>query len=60
MRTCASVPPPQPVSIYPDTGHHHDGTPRVTDQQGLAACLLKHSPGLLEVLARPSRMHILR
>jgi hypothetical protein len=36
MRTSASGPLLQPASTYPDTGHHDDGTPRVTDQQRLA------------------------
>jgi len=30
------VPPLRPVSIYPDTGHHDDGTPCVTDGQRVA------------------------
>jgi len=34
--TRASGPPLQPASIYPDTIHHHDGTPRVTDEQRIA------------------------
>jgi hypothetical protein len=34
--TTRATPPPEPVSIYPQTTHGDDGAPRVTDAQRLA------------------------
>lgn len=36
MHTRADMPPLQPVAVYPETGHHDDGTPCVTDGQRIA------------------------
>jgi hypothetical protein len=36
MTTRATSTPLQPATTYPDTRHHNDGTPRVTDQHRLA------------------------
>ena len=36
MTTRAASPRLQPAATYPDTHHHHDGTPRITDQYRLA------------------------
>jgi transposase len=36
MAQSAASPPLEPATTYPDTGHHDDGTPRVTDQYRLA------------------------
>src|SRR5262249_48780699 len=36
MTTRATSAPLQPAATYPDTPHHDDGTPRITDQHRLA------------------------
>jgi len=36
LRNRAGAPPLQPAAAYPDTTHHDDGTPRVTDERRTA------------------------
>jgi len=63
----AASPPLEPAATYPDTGHHDDGTPRVSDQYRMAEHLtavqfqrdrrapLTHSPaGSLPYAHRPA------